>query len=144
MERVMTSVEVAERSARFRAYGFLFLAALTCAVMILVRTGRGTDFAQGLWLGLLVGCALNLLPIKRWLRPHNTVMQLLDDEGTRANRRLSCTIGFWAAVATALGFQLAGHFDAAITAEEVGQLVATAGIVCAITAFAILELRAAR
>ena len=140
----MTAVEVAERRARYRAVGFLFLAALTCAVMVLVRTGRGTDFTQGLWFGLLLGCALNLLPIKRWLRPHNDIGRLLDDEGTRANRQLSCTIGFWGATAVALAFQLAGHFDAAITAEEVGQLVATAGIVCAITAFAILELRAAR
>jgi hypothetical protein len=36
------------------------------------------------------------------------------------------------------------HFNRGIAAEEVGQLVATAGIVCAITVFAILELRAAR
>jgi uncharacterized membrane protein YdjX (TVP38/TMEM64 family) len=140
----MTAVELAERKARLRAFGFLFLAALTCAVMVLVRTGRGSDFTQGLWLGLLVGCALNLLPIKRWLRPNSTVVRLLDDEGTRANRRLSCTVGFWAAVLVGLLFQLAGHFNPAISAEEVGQLVATAGIVCAMVAFAILELRAAR
>src|SRR6185437_13406818 len=117
---------------------------LTCAVMILVRTGRGTDFTQGLWLGLLLGCALSLLPIKRWLRPNSTVGRLLDDEGARENRRLSCTIGFWAAIAAALVFQALSHFDQAIGAEEVGQLVATAGILCAITAFAILELRGAR
>jgi hypothetical protein len=140
----MTAVELAERRARYRAFGFLFLAALTCAVMVWVRTGRGTDFTQGLWFGLLFGCALNLLPIKRWLRPHSDVTRLLDDEGTRANRQLSCTIGFWAAVAVALAFQLTGHFNPGIAAEEVGQFVATAGIVCAIVAFAMLELRAAR
>lgn len=140
----MTAVEIAERKARWRAFGFLFLAALTCAVMVVVRTGKGTDFTQGLWLGLLVGCALNLLPIKRWLRPHSDVVRLLDDEGTRANRQLSCTIGFWAAIAVALLFQLESHFNSAISAEEVGQLVATAGIVCAITAFALVELRGAR
>lgn len=140
----MTAVEIAERRARWRAVGFLFLAALTCAVMVAVRSGGGTDFTQGLWLGLLVGCALNLMPIKRWLRPKSDVVRLLDDEGTRANRQLSCTIGFWAAIAVALLFQLASHFDSSIAAEEVGQLVATAGIVCAITAFAVLELRAAR
>lgn len=140
----MTVVDVAERKARFRAIGFLFLAALTCAVMVLVRTGFGTDFMQGLWFGLLFGCALNLLPIKRWLRPDSDVTRLLDDEGTRANRQLSCTIGFWAAVGAALLFQLISHFDHYIVAEEVGQLIATAGIVCAIVAFAVLELRAAR
>jgi len=141
---MMTAVDVAERRARYRAFGFLFLAALTCAVMVFVRTGRGTDFTQGLWFGLLLGCVLNLLPIKRWLRPRSEVMRLLDDEGTRANRQLSCTIGFWAAIIVALIFQLAAHFDPTIAAEEVGQRVATAGIVCAMTVFAILELRAAR
>jgi hypothetical protein len=85
---MMTAVDVAERRARYRAFGFLFLAALTCAVMVFVRTGRGTDFTQGLWFGLLLGCVLNLLPIKRWLRPRSEVMRLLDDEGTRANRQL--------------------------------------------------------
>ena len=140
----MTAVDIAERKARFRAFGFLFLAALTCAVMVLVRSGRGTDFTQGLWLGLLLGCALNLMPIKRWLRPNSQVIRLLEDEGTRENRRLACTIGFWAAVVVALVFQLASHFDGAIGAEEVGQYVATAGIVSAMIAFAVLELRAAR
>jgi hypothetical protein len=140
----MTTVDIAERKARYRAFGFLFLAALTCAVMVLVRSGHGTDFTQGLWLGLLLGCALNLLPIKRWLRPNSDVVRLLDDEGTRANRQLSCTIGFWAAVMAALAFQLAAHFNPAIGAEEVGQYVATAGIVSAMLAFATLELRAAR
>ena len=140
----MTAVEVAERRARWRALGFLFLAALTCAVMIWVRSGRGTDFTQGLWLGLLLGCALSLSPIKRWLRPNSTVVRLLEDEGTRENRRLSCTMGFWAAVAVALFFQGLAHFNPLGAAEEVGQLVATAGILCAITAFGILELRAAR
>ena len=140
----MTAVDIAERSARNRAFAFLFLAVLTCAVMVFVRTGRGGDFAQGLWLGLLFGCVLNLLPIKRWLRPNSDVTRLLDDEGTRANRQLSCTIGFWAAVVVALAFQLAGHFNPGIGAEEVGQYVATAGIVSAMIAFALLELRAAR
>jgi hypothetical protein len=140
----MTVVEIGERRARNRAFAFLFLAALTCAVMIFVRSGRGSDFAQGLWLGLLFGCVLNLLPIKRWLRPNSDVTRLLDDEGTRANRQLSCTIGFWAAVVVALAFQLASHFNPGIGAEEVGQYVATAGIVSAMIAFALLELRAAR
>ncbi len=140
----MTAVETAERTARARALGYLTLAAFTCAVMIIVRTGHGTDFLDGLWLGLLFGCAVTLLPIKRWLRPNSEVHRLLEDEGVRANRQLSCTLGFWAAIIAGLVFQLAGHFDPGMTAEAAGQLVATAGIVVAMTAFAILELRAAR
>lgn len=140
----MTAVEIAERKSRFRAFAFLLLAALTCAVMIVVRTRPEVDFTQGLWLGLLVGCALNLLPIKRWLRPNSAVSRLLDDEGARENRRNSCMVGFWAAVGVALLLGLASHFNPAIEADEVGQLVATAAIVSAMVAFALLELRAGR
>ena len=140
----MTTVDIADRKSRLRALGFLSLAALTCTVMIAVRTGRGGDFVQGLWLGLLVGCAISLLPIKRWLRPNSAVLRLVEDEGTRENRRISCTIGFWAAVGVALLFQLTSHFNPTIGAEDVGQVVATAGIVAAMISFAVLELRAAR
>ncbi len=140
----MSVVDVAERKSRLRALGLLFLAALTCSVMIVVRTRPGIDFTQGLWLGLLVGCALNLLPIKRWLRPNNALSRILDDEGTRQNRQSSCTVGFWFGVATALVLGLISHFDPGVGAGEVGQFVATAAIVSAMIAFAVLELRAAR
>lgn len=140
----MTAVEVAERTARGRALGYLCLAGITCAVAVVVRTGHGTDFLKGLWLGLLVGCVLTLLPIKRWLRSNSEVHRMLEDESARANRQLSCTIGFWAAILAGLLFQLLGHTHPGISAEEAGQLVATAGILSAITVFAILELRGAR
>ena len=92
----MTAVDIAERSARMRAIAYLFLAALTAAVMIVVRTGHGTDFINGLWLGLLVGCALTLLPIKRWLRPNSEVVRLLDDEGAkRTFWRAFRAVGDW-------------------------------------------------
>lgn len=140
----MTVVEVAERKARVRALGFLFLAVLTCAVMILVRSDPNRDFTQGLWLGVLLGCALNLLPIKRWLRPNNAVIRLLEDEGGRENRRISCTVGFWAAVTMALLLGFISHFNPSIGADEVGQIVATAAVVAAMITFAVLELRASR
>ena len=140
----MTAVEIAERKGRWRAFGFLFLAALTCAVMVVVRNDPHNDFKQGLWIGVLAGCMLNLLPIKRWLRPNDAVLRLLEDEGVTANRRTSCIVGFWAAMAVALLFAFASHFDPTAGAGEVGQVVATAGVVCAMLAFGILELRAGR
>ena len=140
----MTPIEIAERKSRLRAFAFLFLAMLTSAVMILVMTRPQIDFTQGLWLGLLVGCALNLLPIKRMITPNSAVAQLLDDEGTRENRRASCTVSFWAGVLSALFLGFASYFSPAIGAGEVGQLVATAAIVSALICFAVLELRAAR
>lgn len=140
----MTAVEVAEKKARWRAVGFLSLAVLTLAVMVWDTSERGTDFTQGLWFGLVLGSALNLLPLKRLLRPNDEVVRLLDDEGTRENRRLSSTIGFWAAIATALGAGLFSRYSDTIDAWLLGQLVATAGMVCAMVVFGLLELRAAR
>jgi uncharacterized membrane protein len=140
----MTAVELAERKSRWRAFGFLFLAALTLAVIIVVRRDPANDFMQGLWFGLLFGCAVSLMPIHRWLRPNSAVFRLLDDEGARENRRVSCTVGFWAAITMSLLFVLLGRADPTITANAVGQIVATAGVMSAIIAFAILELRGTR
>jgi multisubunit Na+/H+ antiporter MnhB subunit len=140
----MTAVEIAERKGRWRAFAFLFLAALTCAVMVAVRNDPGNDFKQGLWVGVLLGCALNLLPIKRWLRPNSEVHRLLEDEMVTANRRFACVIGFWAAMLVALFFSFASHFDQSIGAGELGQLIASAGTVSAMLAFGLLELRSAR
>jgi hypothetical protein len=140
----MTAVEIAERKGRWRAFAFLFLAVLTCAVMVAVRNDPGNDFKQGLWIGVLVGCALNLMPIKRWLRPNSEVNRLLEDEGVTANRRFSCIVGFWAAMLVALLFSFISHFDPTLAAGAVGQIVATAGTVSAMLAFGMLELRSAR
>ena len=60
----MTAIEVAEKKSRWRAVSFLLLAVLTLAVMVVDTSGRGTDFTQGLWFGLMLGSALNLLPWK--------------------------------------------------------------------------------
>ena len=140
----MTAVDIAERKGRWRAIGFLSLAALTVAVTVAATTGGSGDFIQGLWFGLIVGSALNLLPIKRWLRPNDAVIRLLEDEGVRENRRLSCTAGFWAAMISVIALVLASRFTGAVSKHGFGQLVATAGMVSAMVTFGILELRAAR
>jgi hypothetical protein len=85
-----------------------------------------------------------LAPIKRWLRPNNAVVRLLEDEGARENRRLSCVAGFWTATATALILFLASRSDVAIGADAAAQIVATFGMASAMLAFGLLELRAAR
>lgn len=140
----MTAIELAEKKSRWRAMSFLLLAVLTLAVMVYDTSGRGTDFTQGLWFGLMLGSALNLLPWKRLLRPNDEVFRLMDDEGTRENRRLSSTIGFWAAVIAALGLGLFSRYSDMVDAWLVGQLVATAAMVSAMVSFGLLELRAAR
>ena len=140
----MTAVEIAERKSRWRAFAFLFLAVLTAVVIVIVRDDPSNDFTQGIWFGLLVGCAFNLLPIKRWLRPNSAVLRLVDDEGARENRRFACTLGFWAATLVALFLALVSRVNPAVGGGEVGQTIATVAIVSAMVAFAILELRAAR
>jgi hypothetical protein len=140
----MTAVDIAERTSRLRAFGFLFLSLLTCAVAVVVRHDPANAFMQGLWFGLLFGCTLNLAPVKRWLRPNNPVVRLLEDEGAREHRRLSCMAGFWAATVASLLLFLAVHSGVALGADAVAQIVATAGMVAAMLAFAFLELRAAR
>jgi len=140
----MTAVEVAEKKSRWRAVGFLSLAVLTLTVMVVDTSGRSNDFLQGLWFGLILGSALNLLPLKRMLRPRDEVLKLMDDEGTRENRRLSSTAGFWAAVVAAMALGLYSRSSDAIDAWMVGQLVASAAMVSAMVTFGLLELRAAR
>jgi multisubunit Na+/H+ antiporter MnhB subunit len=140
----MTAVDIAERTSRVRAVIFLFFCLLTCTVMVVALNKPRSDFTQGLWFGILFGCTLNLAPIKRWLRPNNAVVRLLEDEGARENRRLSCVVGFWTATVTALILFLASRSDVAIGADAVAQIVATSGMASAMLAFGSLELRAAR
>ena len=140
----MTAVDIAERKARWRAYGFLFLAALSVVLMAFIIRGGGSDFSHGLWLGVLAGSAFNLTPVKRWLRPNSAVVRLLDDEATREYRHLSCTAGFWASAVAAIALAVVTRFVDSLTAADVAQIIATAGIASAMLAFAALELRAAR
>lgn len=140
----MTVVEVAEKKARWRAIGFLSLAVLTLVVMVWDTSDRASDFSQGLWFGLILGSALNLLPLKRMLRPNDEVLRLMEDEGTRESRRLSSTVGFWAAIVTALVLGLYSRSSDLLDAWLMGQFVATAGMVGAMVTFGLLELRAAR
>jgi hypothetical protein len=141
---MMTAVEIAERKSQWRALGFLFLAALTVVVMTLVANGWGGDFVQGLWFGLAAGRAFNLLPVKRWLRPNSEVVRLLEDEGVRENRRLSCTLGFWGAIIASLGLDLVYRLSGSIDVGDFGQLIATAALVSAMVTFGLVELRGAR
>jgi hypothetical protein len=140
----MTAVETAEAKARWRAYGFLVLAALSVGLMMFNIGGGGSDFTRGMWLGVLAGSAFNLMPIKRWLRPNNSVVRLLDDETTREYRQFSCTVGFWASSAAAIILAAVTRYDAALSSLDVAEIVATAAIASAMLAFAALELRAAR
>ena len=140
----MTVVDLAERKSRLRAGAFYFFAVMILATLWFSFGPGGVDFFQGLWLGITLGAALNLLPLKRWLRPKSQLARLLDDATVRDHRRPSWTVGFWAAGATALCAALATHDAALVSPFDVARLIATAAVVAALVAFATLELRAAR
>jgi hypothetical protein len=78
------------------------------------------------------------------LRPNSEVVRLLEDEGVRENRRLSCTLGFWGAIIASLGLDLVYRLSGSIDVGDFGQLIATAGIVSAMVTFGLVELRGAR
>lgn len=139
----MTAIDVAERKTRYCAIAFYFFATASLLTLWLSVATPESDFLRGLWTGLTFAAAANLLPIARWLKPQSAVARLLDDEGVREHRRLSCTSGFWASVVSSLSVAIAAEASAPIGAFDAVRIVATASIAAALISFATLELRAA-
>jgi hypothetical protein len=138
----MSTIELADRMGRTRAAVFLFFASVILLDLWFSFGPRGTDFFQGLWLGMTMAAALNLLPIKRWLRPGSLVARLLDDEVVREHRRMACTAGFWAAIVSGAAVSLIEHDAPPFSAFDAARVVVTAGVMAALISFATLELRA--
>ena len=138
----MSTIELADRLSRTRATVFLFFAGIILIDLWFSFGRGGTDFFQGLWLGITTAAAINLLPIKRWLRPGSLVARLMDDEAVREHRRMSCTAGFWAALVAALILAVIAHDAPPFSAFDAIRVVASAAVVAALTSFATLELRA--
>ena len=130
--------------SRTRAAVFLFFAAVILLDLWFSFGPRGTDFFQGLWLGITSAAAINLLPIKRWLRPGSVLARLLDDEVVREHRRLACTNGFWAALAAGVAVALIEHDAPPFSAFDAARVVVSAAVMAALVSFATLELRAGR
>jgi len=140
----MTVIEVAERKGRYRAASFYFFAAMSLITLWWSMAQPDSDFLRGLWVGLTFAAAANLLPLVRWLKPSSKVARLLDDDGVREHRRISCTAGFWMAVVSSLALAMAVELKAPLGPFDAIRLVATAAIAVALITFATLELRAAR
>lgn len=148
----MTTIDMAERRSRARALAFyVFAAAIILTLWVSFGPAGGAaidgdhrDVVRGLWFGITAGSAVNLMPIGRWLKPNSAVARLLDDEGTREHRRMSCTAGFWAAMMASLAVALVVHDAAVLNAFDTARVIASAAIAAALISFATLELRAAR
>ena len=139
----MTAIERAEHKGRARAISFYVFAAALLTALLAGHSGLGSDFVDGLWLGIAAVAALALMPWSAWLRPGNALARLLNDEGVREHRRMSCTAGFWTALAAALIVAPVAH-DGLVGAYDVARVVATAALCAAMISFATLELRASR
>jgi hypothetical protein len=139
----MTVIETAERKSRLRAASFYLFSVLSLFTLWLSMARPESNFLRGLWMGLSFAAAANLLPLARWLKPRNPVAKLLDDEGTREHRRMSCTAGFWAAIISSLSVAAAVELSAPLVAFDAVRVVSSAAIAAALISFATLELRAA-
>jgi uncharacterized membrane protein len=69
------------------------------------------------------------------------VRALMEDETTRANRNSAYAIGFWIAVATAIGIYALTMFDN-VKAREALHIIVTAAVAAALITFGVLERRA--
>ena len=139
----MSDIELAERYSQKWTVALYVLAA---AMLLAEVVGTGvmrSDFVDGVWLGIALVCACALLPWRRWLRPSAPLNRLLDDEGVREHRRLSCAAGFWVALIASLILAPLAH-DGIVGAYDVARIVATAALAAAMVSFATLELRAGR
>lgn len=140
----MSDIDVAERKGRYRAASFYFFSVMSLLTLWLSMARPQSDFLRGMWMGLTFAAAVNLLPLARWLKPRSKVARLLDDDGVREHRRISCNAGFWAAVVSSLAVAIAVQATAPLSPFDAVRIVATAAIAAAMVCFATLELRAAR
>ena len=96
----------------------------------------------GAWL-LLSAILLAALTTKAFWLERKEVRDLIDDEGTRANRHEAVKYGFVAAMLMTMGTYLLVWIEP-ITAPEAAHLILSAGIGAALLRFGFLERRAHR
>lgn len=140
---IMTAIDTAERKAVLRAILFFAIAAILL-VLLVTTFGRAADSLKGVWTGLMLGAAINLTPLARWLKANSPVARLLDDESAREHRRMAMTAGFWATIASAIGLAFVTLDSDRIGAFDAVRVIATAAMAATLIAFATLELRAGR
>ena len=149
---MMTEHSVSERAdylSRRRARILPALAAIYFAqqVTFVSALGNGAHrtvdhFKIGAWVVLSVILLLGLATKGFWLQPRE-VRDLIDDEGTRANRLEAIRIGFLFACGAAIATYFIAEFEP-LTAGEAAHLVLTFGIGAALIRFGVLERRAHR
>ncbi|KQV58155.1 MULTISPECIES: hypothetical protein [unclassified Caulobacter] len=145
----LNRVEKAERLSKRRARIFAVLAVMFLALQAvylsngaLVEASRINHVKIGAWaVNALV--LLVLLATGGNLLRGRDVRGLLDDESTRAHRRLSLVWGFWTMMAVAFGLYALSLFET-VTTREVLHAVITFGVTVPLLVFSYLERRAYR
>jgi hypothetical protein len=130
---------------RARALPFLAIIYFTQQVSFLSALGDGTHrdvdhFKIGAWVVLSLVLLAALATKGFWLQPRE-VRDLIDDEGTRANRLDAMRIGFLFACCAALAAYFIAQFQP-LTVGETAHLVLTFGLGAALIRFGALERRA--
>ncbi len=134
-----SDVTAADAISAKRATLFFFSAAMFIGIAMLdfpARTGIAFSIIWVAWAALLL---LNLAGIGGWLCPP-VARRLANDEGTRANRAQSLSLGFFVAIGVALLLSVLVRI-VAIDAREVILSIVTSGISSALICFAALERR---
>ena len=132
---------------RARILPFLAIIYFTQQVSFLSALGDGPSrdadhFKIGAWVVLSLVLLAALATKGFWLQPR-AVRDLIDDEGTRANRLDAMRIGFLFACCTALAAYFIAQFQP-LTVGEAAHLVLTFGLGAALIRFGMLERRAHR
>ena len=132
---------------RARILPFLAIIYFTQQVSFLSALGDGPSrdadhFKIGAWVVLSIVLLAALATKGFWLQPR-AVRDLIDDEGTRANRLDAMRIGFLFACCTALAAYFIAQFQP-LTVGEAAHLVLTFGLGAALIRFGMLERRAHR
>jgi len=130
---------------RARVLPFLAIVYFTQQVSFLsaLRNGAHRDvdhFKIGAWVALSVVLLVALASKGFWFQPRE-VRELIDDEGTRANRLEAMRLGFLFACFAALASYFIAEFEP-LTVGEAAHLVLTFGLGAALIRFGVLECRA--
>jgi hypothetical protein len=124
---------------------FLAIIYFTQQFSFLSALGDGTHrdvdhFKIGAWVALSVVLLFALASKGFWFQPRE-VRDLIDDEGTRANRLDAMRLGFLFACGAAIAAYFIAEFQP-LTVGETAHLVLTFGLGAALIRFGVLERRA--
>ena len=143
-----TPVDIADRLSRRRALGIVVATVVFLAVQVIAPpfffggSDRASPLRVTLWAVNAVVLFL-LLATRGGLVYGRRVRSLVNDDVTRGNHRMAVVVGYWVAMAVALGVFVAAGRNG-FTAREAVYLIVTPSIAAALLFFSWLERRALR